>query len=217
MSHNSSNYNAKPLPEERILVATRSVGKQREIRSILSPLDNMIVFPDDLGLQETADEEDLERGASFAENATLKARHFAALSGLPTLADDSGIEVARLHGGPGIRSKRYAPNSEDQDNANNEFLIRQLEGCDGKDRAAVYRCAICFVRHEHDRPVLFEGSCTGYILETAIGDGGFGYDPLFFSDDLQMSFGLASRDAKEAVSHRGRAFRRFAEWIVDGS
>ena len=200
-----------------LLVATRSRGKQVEFRRLLAPLHREIVFPDDVGLAESPEEDTLESALTFEENAHAKARWFAGLSGLDTLADDSGLEVDALGGAPGVHSKRFAgrdgPDHE-VTAANNAELLRRLVRVADGDRTARYRCVLVLVPSPAkqgegpltERPdLVVEGTASGRILTAAQGRGGFGYDPLFWSDDLGMSFGEASAEAKGRVSHRGRA------------
>lgn len=194
----------------KILGATRSAGKQREFRRLLAPLGAEVVFPDDVGLAEEPAEDALEVGDSFAANARAKAEYFARRSGLPTVADDSGLEVLSLGGAPGVRSKRWAGATGDPaavDAANNAELRRRLAGAPDARRRARYRCVLALVRAPGASAEIFEGSCGGMILDQPRGTGGFGYDPLFFSDDLGKTFGEAGQEEKDAVSHRGRAFQ----------
>ena len=196
-----------------ILVATRNKGKQREIIEILADAPHRIVFPDDIGLYEKAEEGDIESAETFEGNALKKAEYFARRSRLPTAAEDSGLEVISLGGAPGVRSRRFAPPAPDQDAANNAELLRRLQGAGTERRRASYRCVIVYLPRPDAIPLTFEGSCTGTIGETPRGDGGFGYDPLFISDELGKTFGEAGPEEKHAVSHRGRAFQQFATWL----
>ncbi|MBI4502919.1 MAG: non-canonical purine NTP pyrophosphatase [Gemmatimonadetes bacterium] len=197
-----------------VLIATRSRGKQREIREIFRPSGYELVFPDDVGLSEQVEEEALEDAETFEGNARRKAEYFVRRSGLPTAAEDSGIEVFSLGGLPGVRSRRLAALAADQDAANNAELLRKLRGAPPERRRARYRSVIVFVQHPGAVPQVFEGACTGTILQEPRGKGGFGYDPLFLSDELGKSFGEASPEEKHAVSHRGRALRAFANWLA---
>jgi len=199
-----------------LLVATRSSGKKPEIEAILADIPYRCVFPDEVGIYPQAEEDKLEDAESFSANAYRKAEYFALKSHLPTIADDSGIEVFSLGGKPGVKSKRFALASpgKPQDVANNEELLRRLVGAPRAKRRARYRCCVAFLRTPDAVPNNFEGVCNGYILEELTGTAGFGYDPLFWSDDLQKSFGEADPDEKHAVSHRGRAFRAFADWLL---
>ena len=193
----------------KLLVATRSAGKQREVRRLLAGGDLEVVFPDEAGVFASAEETRLELGDSFAANARAKAEYFAKQTGLPTVADDSGLEVISLGGAPGVRSKRWAgADGAEQvvDAANNAELLRRLHGAPESKRRARYRCVLVLYRTPKAFPETYEGSCTGAILEEPRGDAGFGYDPLFLSDELGKSFGEATPEEKDAVSHRARAF-----------
>ena len=198
----------------RLLAATRSRGKQPEIRRVLEPAGVEVIFPDDAGLREDPIEDTLELAETFEGNARRKAEHFARRSGLPTVADDSGLEVFALGGAPGVRSRRWADaagSGEEIDAANNAELLRRLRGAPAQRRRARYRCVLVLLREAGAVPQVFEGVATGSILEEPRGNGGFGYDPLFLSDDLGRTFGEATPEEKDAVSHRGRALRALAE------
>ena len=193
----------------KLLVATRSAGKQREVRRLLDGSGLEVVFPDQAGVLATSDENRLELGESFAANARAKAEYFAKQTGLPTVADDSGLEVISLGGEPGVRSRRWSGTEGPEsvvDPANNEYLLRRLRGAPLARRRARYRCVLVLYRTPKAFPETYEGACTGVILEEPRGEGGFGYDPLFLSDELGKTFAEASPEAKDAVSHRGRAF-----------
>jgi len=201
----------------KLLVATRSLGKQREVRELFADVEAEIVFPVDLGLWVEAAEASLELHDSFAQNARAKAEYFAKRTGLPTLADDSGLEVLSLGGEPGVRSHRWAGVSGTEaevDQANNAMLLRRLSGANEARRRARYRCVLAWCPKVGSMTVLFEGACTGRILEAPAGTAGFGYDPLFLSDDLGKSFGEATAEEKHGVSHRGRAFAAFKTGVL---
>jgi XTP/dITP diphosphohydrolase len=198
----------------KVLAATRNVGKQREIRRILAPAGLEIVFPDDIWLRETSAGDALEQAQSFEANARRKAEYFGRLSSLPTFADDSGLEVFYLGGAPGVHSKRWAGangSPEEVDAANNAELLRRLAGAAERQRAARYRCVLVFLRTPDAVPTICHGDCTGRILEAPRGTDGFGYDPLFFSEELGKTFGEATGEEKDRVSHRGRALRALAQ------
>jgi XTP/dITP diphosphohydrolase len=198
----------------KVLAATRNVGKQREIRRILAPAGLEIVFPDDIWLRETSAGDALEQAQSFEANARRKAQYFGRLSSLPTFADDSGLEVFSLGGAPGVHSKRWAGakgTPDEVDAANNAELLRRLAGAPERQRAARYRCVLVFLRTPDAVPTICHGDCTGRILETPKGSDGFGYDPLFFSEELGKTFGEATAEEKDRVSHRGRALRALAQ------
>lgn len=207
----------------KLLVATRSAGKAREIRELFADLPFKVFFPADYHLERLPEEADLERGSSYTENAVAKARYFAARSRIPTVADDSGIEVDALGGAPGVRSARWADMSReagsgkgetDRDAANNALLLERLAHVPQGRRTARYRCIVAYLETPTAVPELVEALCEGVILTALRGQGGFGYDPLFFSTDLQMSFGEAPPAAKHRVSHRGRAIRALIEVLL---
>ena len=200
----------------RLLVATRSRGKQAEFRRLLAPLDAEVVFPDDLGLTTDPAEDHLERFDTFEANARAKAEYFARRSGLSSLADDSGLEVDALGGAPGVHSKRFA-GLEGADHevtaANNAELLRRLGGVPAAGRTARYRCVLVLARPGASELVA-EGVTEGLILEAPAGGEGFGYDPLFWSADLGVSFGIASAEEKGRVSHRGRAVEALIRALI---
>ena len=203
----------------KLLVATRSAGKRREVKRLLADSGIDLVFPEDLNLFEDAAEDLLENADNFRANARAKAEHFARRSGLPTVADDSGLEVFYLGGAPGTRSKRWAGatgTAEEVDAANNAELVRRLAGAPDAKRGARYRCALVLVRRVGALPEVFEGECAGRILEAPAGTAGFGYDPYFYSADLGKSFGEATDAEKDGVSHRGRAFAALAAALKSG-
>jgi XTP/dITP diphosphohydrolase len=138
---------------------------------------------------------------------------------LPTFADDSGLEVLSLGGAPGVRSKRWAGangSPEEVDAANNAELLRRLTGAPERQRVARYRCVLVFLRTTDAKPTVCHGDCTGRILEAPRGTNGFGYDPLFLSDELDKTFGEATAEEKDRVSHRGRALRALAQVLKVG-
>ncbi|HEX6107452.1 MAG TPA: non-canonical purine NTP pyrophosphatase [Gemmatimonadales bacterium] len=203
----------------KLLAATRSAGKQREFRRILEPAGVELAFPDEVGAYEQPAEDLLELGDTFESNARRKAEYFARRTGLPTVADDSGLEVFALGGAPGVRSRRWAGaggGSEELDAANNAELLRRLAGAPEPRRRARYRCVLVLLRDPGAVPEVFEGVCGGRILEAPTGTGGFGYDPLFWSDDLGRSFGEATPEEKDEVSHRGRALRALTAALAEG-
>jgi len=199
----------------KLLVATRSEGKRREIRELLQGLPFEVVFPTDLFLERLPEERDLEQGRNYAENAVAKARYFAQRAAVPTVADDSGIEVDALDGAPGMHSARWAGvDGAEQDRANNALLLERLAGVPEERRTARYRCVVAFLDAAAATPQLVEATCEGFVLPAPRGTGGFGYDPLFFSPELKMSFGEAPAASKHRVSHRGRAFRALVEVLL---
>jgi XTP/dITP diphosphohydrolase len=189
------------------LLATRSDGKLRELEPLFADAGIQVVTLDEAGIAESPGETDIEAYSTFEENALAKARYFRDRSGLLTFADDSGLEVHALGGQPGIRSKRWSGRADltgrDLDAANNAELLQALRSAG--DRHARYVCAAALA--SNDGELVTRGEVEGRILEEPRGRGGFGYDPLFFSTELGVTFGEASRADKERVSHRGRAFR----------
>ena len=203
----------------KILAATRSSGKQREIRRLLGRRGLEIVFPDDIWLRESSAGGPVEAGESFEANARQKAEYFVRLSSLPTFADDSGLEVFSLGGDPGVRSKRWADatgTEEEVDEANNAELLRCLAGAPASSRLARYRCVVYFLPSFGAVPTICQGDCSGRILDAPRGSRGFGYDPYFFSDELGKTFGEATDEEKDSVSHRGRALRALAQALRGG-
>lgn len=202
----------------RLLVATRSSHKLREIRKILRPVSGFeVVGLEDTGIPRSPEEEDLEPYETFRENAASKARYFHRRSGLPTVADDSGLEVDALDGRPGVRSKRFAPDrgleGEERDLANNHHLIHLLDGVPREERTARYVCVAALV--QNGAPIrYFRGEAPGLIVDEARGEGGFGYDPHFFDPELDRTFAQISPEEKNARSHRGAAFRALAEHLA---
>lgn len=201
----------------KLLVATRSGGKQREVRRLMAAAPYEILFPDDAGVVETPAEDALELHDSFEGNARAKAEYFCRKTGLPTVADDSGLDVFSLGGEPGVRSKRWAGASGTSlqiDAANNAMLVHRLAGAAEPRRRARYRCVLVLVRKPGGIPEAFDASANGLILSEPRGTHGFGYDPYFLSDDLGRTFGEASDADKDAVSHRGKAFRALLEALA---
>ena len=196
----------------KLLVGTRSTGKTREIRQLFAGLPFELAFPTDRLLEPLPEEADLERSLSYVENAVAKARYYATRGGLPAVADDSGIEVDALGGAPGPRSAGWSATGGDAEN--NTLLLEQLAGVPEERRGARYRCVVAFVATPSNVPEIVEATCDGFILTEPRGNGGFGYDPLFYSPELQMTFGEAAPAAKHRVSHRGRAFRALIEVLL---
>ena len=201
-----------------LVVATRSPGKLAEIKAILAVVPGLRVMDlTEAGVAYDPAEEALEPHDSFEENALSKARFFHGLSGLPTVADDSGLEVDALEGEPGVRSKRFAPDADapgaDVDEANNRYLLRRLEGVPPSGRGARFVCVAALVMAGQS-PEVFRGEAHGTILARAQGGAGFGYDPLFFDRDLGRAFAEMALEEKNRRSHRGRAFRALAESLI---
>lgn len=190
-----------------VLVATRNPGKLRELLPLFTEAGLVARTLDDAGIAQDAREDGLETAETFEGNALAKARYFHARSGHPTVADDSGLVVDALGGAPGVRSRRWSGRAELQgsalDAANNALLLERLSGVG--DRRARFVCAAAWVDDEHEE--VRRGECTGRIATTpTVGAHGFGYDPLFVSDELGATFAEVDREAKSRVSHRARAF-----------
>jgi XTP/dITP diphosphohydrolase len=184
----------------RVVLATGNPGKQREFAALLAPRKLQVELQTALGI-EPAD----ETGSTFEANALLKARHAAHVSGLPALADDSGLEVDALGGRPGVWSARFAgPGASDA--ANNALLLQELGKTPPSGRSARYRCVIAWVSRSDDpEPLIAHGAWEGSIALKPAGDAGFGYDPLFIPDGLAITAAQMTPEAKNAVSHRARA------------
>ncbi len=192
---------------EPILLATRSAGKLHELEPLFAAAGYAVLSLGETPIAESAEEDAIEAFDTFEENALAKARYFHVHYGGPVVADDSGLVVEALGGAPGVRSKRWSGRSDltgrALDDANNARLLGSLR--DVSDRRARYVCAAAYV--DGDRELVRVGETRGVIVDTGRGTQGFGYDPFFVSSELGVTFGEASREAKEAVSHRGRAFR----------
>ena len=189
----------------RVVLATGNAGKLREMRAILASHGLEVVAQSELGIRPP-----VEDGDSYVANALIKARHAAAASGLPAIADDSGIEVDALGGRPGIHTARYAGPAAD-DEANNDKLLAELAGTPPARRGARYCCAMVFVRESADpSPVLAQSSWEGSIGLARRGRGGFGYDPLFIVAGAEFTAAEMPEADKNRVSHRGKALAELA-------
>ena len=185
---------------DRLVLASGNRGKLREFSALFSEQSIEVLA------QSAYDTPEIEEtGLSFVENAILKARNACRHSGLPALADDSGLEVDALQGAPGIHSARFAGlGASDEDNY--QQLLTQLQGVPSEDRHARFQCVLVYMRHEHDpTPQVFQGAWQGCILEQACGAKGFGYDPVFFVPDMGCSAAELTKAQKNARSHRGQA------------
>ena len=187
---------------QKIVLASGNRGKLDELRAMLEPLHLDVLPQHDFEVPEAE-----ETGLTFVENALLKARNAAAHTGLPALADDSGLAVDALHGAPGIYSARYAGTQGD-DAANNEKLLTELAGIDDANRSAQFHCCLVFLRSPNDpAPIISHGIWPGQILHAPQGDAGFGYDPLFWVASENASAAQLSKANKNSISHRGQAMR----------
>jgi XTP/dITP diphosphohydrolase len=187
---------------ERVVLATGNKGKVREFSELLAEREMLVVPQSDFAVPDVD-----ETGLTFVENAIIKARNAAAHTGLPAIADDSGLEVDYLNGAPGIYSARYAGPDGDS-SANNAKLLQALTGVPEQQRSARFQCLLVYLRHADDpTPIICQGTWEGRILETARGDAGFGYDPLFHVPGEGCSAAELPADRKNAISHRGQALR----------
>jgi len=188
---------------ERFVLATHNPGKRKEMSAILGKFGIEVVMPADLGI--TVDVE--ETGETFAENAMLKAKAICAATGLPAIADDSGLCVDALNGGPGVYSARYGGEELD-DQGRYRLLLNSMRGA--ATRNAHFACAVACAFPD-GRTLTAEGRCDGTIAFAPMGTDGFGYDPVFFVPELRKTFAQLTAEEKSAVSHRGRALSDFAE------
>ena len=188
-----------PARPDTIVLASGNAGKLAEIARILDDMDVTVVPQSALGVS-AAD----ETGATFVENALIKARHPAETTGLPAIADDSGICVDALDGRPGVYSARYSGPGATAE-SNNDRLLAELDGVPDEQRGAAFHCVACYVDPGMEEPVIAQGEWRGRILHERRGVGGFGYDPLFYVPELGKSSAELSPDEKNARSHRGQA------------
>ena len=191
-----------------VLLATRSPGKLLELRPLFVAHGLRVIDLNEAGIAESTAEDRLEVHETFEENALAKARFFHERSGRPTIADDSGLLVDALGGQPGVHSKRWSGRADLHgvalDEENNRLLLERLRGV--ANRSAHYVCVAAYV--DGERELAVRGAVHGRIVDRRGGPSGFGYDPYFWCDELGRTFGDATREEKERVSHRGRAFRR---------
>jgi XTP/dITP diphosphohydrolase len=195
-------------PLRRLLVATSNPGKRAELEELLAPLSIEIVAPREAGWADAVTED----GDTLEANALKKARAGAEATGLPTVADDSGLFVDALDGAPGVHSARYAGEAQDAA-ANCAKLLEALAGVPMGGRGAEFRCVVALV-HPDGGEELFEGICRGRVASEARGGGGFGYDPLFVPEGHQITFAQMPRAEKHALSHRGRALGRLRDHVL---
>ena len=190
------------------VLASNNAGKLREFEQLFSKLGLEVLPQAQFGVED-AD----ETGLSFIENALIKARHASQKTNKPAMADDSGLVVPALNGAPGIYSARYSGKG---DAANNEKLLRALDGVEGAARSAFYVAVIALVKHANDpMPIIAEGRWHGRIAEAPAGDGGFGYDPLFIPEGFDITAAQMTRDEKQALSHRALALNALAPQLND--
>ena len=190
---------------KKLVIASNNPGKLREFQFLLQPLGIEVLTQAQLGIEEVE-----EPHNTFIENALVKARHVSRLSGLPALADDSGICVDALNGAPGVLSARYAGEYPKSDQRNNEKLLDAMKNL--ADRRAHYYCVLVLLHHADDpQPLIAEGEWHGEIALQPGGDGGFGYDPLFWLPEFGKTSAQLEREQKHAISHRGKALRALLE------
>lgn len=196
---------------QQVVLATGNAGKVRELASLLQDFGLAVVAQTELGVDSAE-----ETGLTFIENAILKARHAAKVTGLPAIADDSGLAVDALGGAPGIYSARYA-GADASDRQNLDKLLKALENVPDGQRQAHFHCVLVYLRHAEDpTPLVCHGSWAGEITRAPAGDGGFGYDPIFFVPEAGKTAAGMSRDEKQAVSHRGQALKLLLDAMRNG-
>ncbi|MEC5344400.1 RdgB/HAM1 family non-canonical purine NTP pyrophosphatase [Brenneria populi] len=187
---------------QKVVLATGNPGKVRELAGLLADFGLDIVAQTELGVDSAE-----ETGLTFIENALLKARHAAQITGLPAIADDSGLAVDALGGAPGIYSARYA-GLDASDRQNLDKLLLALQEVPDERRGASFHCVLVYLRHAADpTPLVFHGRWDGVLARQPAGDGGFGYDPIFIVPELGKTAAELTREEKHARSHRGQALR----------
>ncbi|CDG98164.1 putative protein controls HAP (6-N-hydroxylaminopurine) mutagenesis (Ham1) [Xenorhabdus bovienii str. puntauvense] len=195
---------------QKVILATGNAGKVRELADLLTDFGLDIVAQTELGV-DSAD----ETGLTFIENAIIKARHAAAITGLPAIADDSGLSVNALGGAPGIYSARYA-GIDASDRNNLEKLLEAMRDIPDEERQAQFNCVLVYLRHAEDpTPLIFHGRWSGIITHEPAGNGGFGYDPIFYVPEFGCTAAELSREQKSAVSHRGQALKMLLEAMLN--
>ncbi|MBQ8682133.1 MAG: XTP/dITP diphosphatase [Selenomonadales bacterium] len=193
---------------KQIVLATKNQGKIREMRDLLAPMNIEVLSLADFS--PTADAE--ENGATFAENAMLKARYYYAHTNTPCLADDSGLEVDALGGRPGVYSARYSGENA-TDESNNAKVLAEMADVPEESRTARFRCAMALVGDGIE--LTADGTCEGILLTEKRGDGGFGYDPIFYVPAFGCTLAELSSDEKNSISHRGSAVRKMADLLAE--
>lgn len=196
---------------QKVVLATGNAGKVRELADLLRDFGLDVVAQTELGVESAE-----ETGLTFIENAILKARHAAQVTGLPAIADDSGLAVDALGGAPGIYSARYA-GEDATDQQNLEKLLVTLKDVPDEQRQAQFHCVLVYMRHAQDpTPLVFHGCWEGEITREAAGAGGFGYDPIFYVPGVGKTAAELTRDEKRAISHRGQALKLLLEAMKNG-
>lgn len=193
----------------KIVLATGNKGKVKELSKLLADLHIDVVPQSDFNVADVP-----ETGTTFVENAIIKARHAAKITGLPAIADDSGLEVDYLNGAPGIYSARFA-GEHCSDADNNEKLLAVLDGVETTKRSARFQCVLVFMRHAEDpTPIICQGTWEGEIGTEFHGNQGFGYDPLFWLAEQNMASAQLPRDLKNSLSHRGQALAKLVKKLT---
>ncbi|BCU57053.1 MULTISPECIES: XTP/dITP diphosphatase [Enterobacter] len=196
---------------QKVVLATGNAGKVRELASLLNDFGLDVVAQTELGVDSVE-----ETGLTFIENAIIKARHAAKVTGLPALADDSGLAVDVLGGAPGIYSARFS-GVDASDQQNLEKLLEELQDVPDDKRQAQFHCVLVYMRHADDpTPLVCHGSWQGVITREQAGSGGFGYDPIFFVPSLGKTAAELTREEKSAISHRGQALKLLLEALRNG-
>lgn len=195
-----------------IVFASSNAGKIRELDELLAPLNMQVKSQIELGVEPLP-----ETAVTFIENAIIKARHASSITGMPAIADDSGLEVDALGGAPGLYSARFAAmhdaGSGDEDN--NLLLLKKLESVPDEKRTARFRSVMVYLQHEDDpSPIIAQGVWEGSILKTAVDGGGFGYDPVFCNNDTNQAASVLEKAEKNRLSHRGKAVRMLLEALT---
>lgn len=191
---------------QKIVLATGNPGKVRELANLLSDFGFDVIAQTDLGVDSAE-----ETGLTFIENAIIKARHAAQVTGLPAIADDSGVSVDILGGAPGIYSARYA-GIDASDRENLEKLLETMKDVPKEQRQAQFNCVLVYMRHAEDpTPLVCHGRWQGEITTREAGDGGFGYDPIFYIPELGCTAAELSREQKSLISHRGQALTQLLD------
>jgi len=194
--------------KKKWVLATGNKGKVKEMSELLNSFSIEVLPQSQFEVSEVA-----ETGTTFVENAIIKARHAAKVTGLPAIADDSGLEVDFLNGQPGIYSARFAgENATDQENI--ELLLNKLEGIGKEQRSARFQCVLVYLRHQFDpTPIICQGTWQGQITESLQGENGFGYDPVFWIESEQSTSAQLSKQRKAELSHRGQALLKLVELL----
>lgn len=195
------------MTQQKVVLASGNKGKLAELQNALNDFDVALIPQREFSVTD-AD----ETGLSFIENAILKARHASLATGLPALADDSGLEVDALKGAPGIYSARFSADENGKgatDESNNLKLLAELQNVPAQDRTARFHCVLAFVKHALDpNPIICQGAWEGVIKSELDGKGGFGYDPLFFVKDQNKTAAQLTKEEKNKISHRGLAIKQ---------